>query len=40
MQEMYISRIFSVFSFSELEMRQHWTGFVNIRNCVVNYNTD
>lgn len=40
MQEMYRSRTVSVFSFSELEMQQHWTGFVNIRSCVVNCNTD
>ena len=35
MQEMYITRIDSVFSFSELDMQQHWTGFFNVRNQVV-----
>lgn len=40
MQEMSVTRIVSALSFSELETQQHWTGFVNIRNLVVNCNTD
>lgn len=40
MQEMYITRIVSVSSFSELVMQQHWTGFLNVRNQVVDYNMD
>lgn len=36
MQEMSVTRIVSALSFSELETQQHWTGFVNIRNRVVN----
>lgn len=32
MQEIYIARTVSVFSFSELEMQQHWTGFIHARN--------
>lgn len=40
MQEMSVTRIVSALSFSELEMQQHGTGFVNVRNRVVNCNTD
>lgn len=40
MQEMYITRIVSVFCFSELEIQQHWTGFIHAGTWVVDDNTD
>lgn len=40
MQEMCITSIASVFSFSELEMQQHWTELLHVGNQVVDCNVD